>query len=134
VASDCSLHQENFMNTNANLWSKYLPVIRLLMKRSLSTEQQVFALNIPDFERAVRSRRSGCKFSFELTNGEATNVVADHPLASSLAVILRDDGITKELMKTRSFQLTLNPKYELTIKQIHGFNKPESAAQEEGNS
>ncbi len=106
------------MNPNANLWSKYLPVIRLLMKRTLATEQQVFALNIPDFEKAVINRRSGCKFSFELKDGEAVNVVADHPLASGLAGILQEDDVTIALLKSHSFQLTLNPKYELTIKHV----------------
>ena len=100
-----------------NVWSKYLPIIRIVMKRSLVAEQ-VLALNAPDFERAGMKRKSGYKFSFGLKNGKLKNVIIDLPLASSLAAVLLEDTAVNELIQTNEFCISLSPKYELTIRNI----------------
>jgi hypothetical protein len=99
------------------VWSKYLPIIRIVMKRSLVAEQ-VLALNAPDFERAGVKRKSGYKFSFGLKNGKLKNVIIDLPLASSLAAVLLEDRTINELAQTNEFAISLSPKYELTIRNI----------------
>jgi hypothetical protein len=100
-----------------NVWSKYLPIIRIVMKRSLSAEQ-ILALNAPDFERAGMKRKSGYKFSFGLKNGKLKNVIIDLPLASSLAAVLLEDKAVSELVQSNEFHIALSPKYELTIRHI----------------
>jgi hypothetical protein len=102
----------------ANVWSKYLPLIRIVMKRSLAAEQMV-ALNAPDFERAGMKRKSGYKFSFGLKEGKVKNVIIDLPLASSLATVLLGDEKVKEMIENNEFYISLSPKYELTIRHIH---------------
>jgi len=101
----------------ANVWSKYLPIIRIVMKRSLVAEQ-VLALNAPDFERAGMKRKSGYKFSFGLKNGKLKNVIIDLPLASSLASVLMEDKAVNELIQSNEFYISLSPKSELTIRHI----------------
>ena len=100
-----------------NIWSKYLPIIRIVMKRSLVAEQ-VLALNAPDFERAGMKRKSGYKFSFGLKNGRLKNVIIDLPLASSLAAVLLEDKVINELVQTNEFYISLSPKYELTVRHV----------------
>lgn len=100
-----------------NVWSKYLPIIRIVMKRSIVAEQ-VLTLNTPDFERAGMKRKSGYKFSFGLKDGKVKNVIIDHPLASSLATVLTEDKAINELIQANEFYLSLSPKYELTIRHI----------------
>ena len=100
-----------------NIWSKYLPIIRIVMKRSLAAEQML-ALNAPDFERAGMKRKSGYKFSFGLKEGKLKNVIIDLPLASSLASVLLEDKVINELIQTNEFFISLSPKYELTIRHI----------------
>lgn len=100
-----------------NVWSKYLPIIRIVMKRSLVAEQ-VLALNAPDFERAGMKRKSGYKFSFALRNGKLKNVIIDLPLASNLAAILLEDKTINELVQANEFFISLSPKYELTIRHV----------------
>lgn len=100
-----------------NVWPKYLPIIRIVMKRSLVAEQ-VLNLNAPDFERAGMKRKSGYKFSFGLKNGKLKNVIIDLPLASSLAATLIEDKAINELIQTNEFHIELSPKYELTIRHI----------------
>jgi hypothetical protein len=100
-----------------NVWSKYLPIIRIVMKRSLVAEQ-VLALNAPDFERAGMKRKSGYKFSFALKNGKVKNVIIDLPMASNLASVLLEDKTINELVQTNEFSISLSPKYELTIRHV----------------
>jgi hypothetical protein len=100
-----------------SVWSKYLPIIRIVMKRSLAAEQ-ILALNAPDFERAGMKRKSGYKFSFGLKNGKLKNVIIDLPLASNLASVLLEDKAINELVQTNEFHITLSPKYELTIRHV----------------
>ena len=100
-----------------NVWVKYLPIIRIVLKRSL-TADQVLPLNTPDFERAGLKRKSGYKFGIGFKNGKLKNVIIDLPLASSLANALLDDAVVKELIATREFNISLNPKFELTVRHI----------------
>jgi hypothetical protein len=100
-----------------SVWSKYLQIIRIVMKRSLVAEQ-VLVLNAPDFERAGMKRKSGYKFSFGLKDGKLKNVIIDLPLASDLASVLLEDRAVKELIQSNEFHFSLSPKYELTIRHI----------------
>lgn len=97
-----------------NIWSKYLPVIRIVLKRAVSGPQTL-ALNAQDFERAGMARKSGYKFSFRLKNGKLKNVIVDIPLASSLSSLLLQDKTVQEVTQEREFEIQLSPKYELTI-------------------
>jgi hypothetical protein len=87
------------------------------MKRSLAAEQ-ILALNAPDFERAGMKRKSGYKFTFGLKEGKLKNVIVDLPLAASLASVLLEDKVVRELIETNEFQISLSPKYDLTIKHV----------------
>lgn len=102
---------------STNVWLKYLPVIRIVMKRSLNAEQ-VLPLNAPDFERAGMSRKAGYRFSFALRDGKLKNVIIDRPLASSLVTALLEDDAARALIEKNAFQFSLSPKYELTITHI----------------
>lgn len=101
-----------------NVWAKYLPIIRIVMKRSLAAEQ-ILSLNAGDFERAGMKRKSGYKFSFGLKEGKVKNVIIDLPLASSLATVLLEDERINELTQANEFFISLNPKYDLTIRRVH---------------
>jgi len=99
------------------VWAKYLPIIRIVLKRALTAEQ-ILALNIPDFERAGMTRKSGYKFLIKSKDGKPSNVIVDFPLASSLTSTLLEDKVIHELIATNEFHISLNPKFELTIKHI----------------
>ncbi len=105
---------------STTVWNKYLPVIRIVLKKSLAGDQQL-ALNAPDFERAGYKRKQGYKFLVELKDGRLRNVLVDTPIASSLASTLLDDKTINELTTGNEFHISMNTKYQLTIKRIpHG--------------
>ena len=102
---------------SAAVWSKYLPVIRIVFKKSLASDQKL-ALNVPDFERAGYKRKQGYKFSVELKDGRLSNVLVDAPIASSLVSTLLSDEVISALTDGNEFHISMNSRYELTIKHI----------------
>lgn len=104
-----------------NIWIKYLPVLRIVLKRSLAAEQK-FALNVPDFSRAGFTRKSGYKFLLKFREGRLGHVVTDDPLASLLVTALLEDAAVKPLLANNEFHLSLNTKYELTVRHIQTFD------------
>ena len=98
-----------------HIWNKYLPIIKILLKKSSAGEQKL-ALNRIDFERAGSGRKSGYKFVINFSKGRVANVISGSPLASDLAVVINQDGILKNLLNDKDYDLILNTKFELTIK------------------
>jgi hypothetical protein len=100
-----------------HIWKKYLPIIRILMKKSVGAEQ-VLDLNKIDFERAGTGRKAGYKFKIEFTDGRIGNVISSSALASQLAqVILEDEGAV-HILEENNFEVLLNTKFQLTIRNI----------------
>jgi hypothetical protein len=97
------------------IWNKYLPIIKILLKRS-AVNDQVLELNRIDFERAGSGRKAGYKFNIEYTKGRVSNVISGSPLAADLAAVLQQDGIMKTLFSENDYQLGLNTKFQLSIK------------------
>lgn len=98
------------------LWSKYLPVVKILLKRSL-TGEQTLNLEKRDFERAGLARKTGNKFVLRFSNGRPDSVVAP-PLVKDLTEVLLQDDTVKDLFRQHDYELTLNTKYQLGIKCI----------------
>ena len=101
----------------SNIWSKYLPVIKILLKRSKSG-QQTLQINQSDFEKAGMARKSGNKFSLLFKNGRVENVVIASPVASELASHLLQDDSVKALFSEQDYRIGMNTKYQLTIEQL----------------
>src|ERR1700709_269965 len=98
-----------------HIWLKYLPIIKILMKRA-ATGDQTLDLNRIDFERAGTGRKSGYKFTIELTNGRVANVISNSPLAPDLATVILQDDTIKGILASNNFQVSLNTKFQLSIK------------------
>lgn len=102
---------------NTQIWGKYLPIIRILMKRSAGGDQ-VLDLNLTDFERAGIARKSGYKFTIQFSHGRVDNVISSVPLARDLATALQEDPDIKSLLLQNDYHISMNPKYQIGIKFI----------------
>jgi|SRR5882724_554752 hypothetical protein len=98
-----------------HIWNKYLPIIRILLKKSASGDQTL-NLNRIDFERAGTGRKAGYKFMIQLNNGRVANVISTSPLALDLATVLLEDAVVKELVRTNNYEVSLNTKFQVSIK------------------
>ncbi len=99
------------------IWNKYLPVIRILLKKS-ATGVQLLSLNREDFERAGTGRKAGYKFTIEFAEGKVSNVISGSDLASHLAAAMLEDTATKMVLLSGHFQVILNTKFQITVKNI----------------
>lgn len=100
-----------------HIWKKYLPIIRILMKKSIS-EEQVLSLNKIDFERAGTGRKAGYKFKIELTGGKVGNVISGSTLAMHLAEIILEDQSARQILEDNNFEIALNTKFQLIITNV----------------
>jgi hypothetical protein len=111
------------------VWTKYLPIIRILMKRS-ATGEQALDMNRIDFERAGSGRKAGYKFTIEFRRGRVGNLISSSPLASNLATVLLSDAVLKDLFQKNDYDISLNTKFQLHIKNL----STEQAALQEAES
>ncbi len=99
------------------IWSKYLPIIKILLKRTLNGDQ-VLDLNRIDFERAGSGRKAGYKFSIEFTKGRVANIISGSALASDLAFVMLEDANVKALLLQNHYVVSLNTKFQLSLKNV----------------
>jgi hypothetical protein len=96
-------------------WKKYLPVIRLHLKRSL-TEDQSFKLNITDFESAGDRGKSGYTFNITMENGKVTNNISGSAVARDLYEALKSDETIKAMLQDKNIKISVGKSFVLSIK------------------
>lgn len=99
------------------VWNKYLPIIHILMKRAVASDQ-LLDMNVIDFERSGAARKSGYKFTILFNGGRVDNVISSSPLAKDLATTLLQDPRVKELLDRNDYQFHLNARFQLGIRLI----------------
>jgi hypothetical protein len=97
-----------------HVWNKYLPIIKILMKKT-PAETQTLDLNRIDFERAGSGRKAGYKFTIEFRQGRVSNVISGSALASDLAAVLLSDPGSKAILANNDIAITLNTKFQLSL-------------------
>lgn len=96
------------------IWNKYLPVIRILLKKSVAEEQKL-GLNRIDFEVGSRSRKPSCTFTVKLVKGHMDTVSQSVPARELIATLL-DDEVAKDLLRKNHYVISLNSDFQLKIK------------------
>lgn len=97
------------------VWNKYLPIIRILIKRA-ATAEQTLAMNATDFQRAGAGRKVSYKFSMRFSNGRLEDNISTSPVAKDLLTVLLQDDLIKSLFKQNTYQVEMNTKFQLGIK------------------
>ncbi|HEV8287364.1 MAG TPA: hypothetical protein VGQ09_23820 [Chitinophagaceae bacterium] len=96
-------------------WNKYLPVIKILLKRSINAEQTL-DMNRTDFQRAAGGKKVKFTFSIALTKGRVNGIETPSPLAKDLITVLQQDDTTHKLLRQYEFELSMNGDFQLHIK------------------
>ena len=96
-------------------WRKYLPVIRLHLKRSLN-EDQSFKLNITDFESAGDRGKSGYTFNISMENGKVINNISGSAIARDLFELLKNDEAIKAILQDKAVKISVGKSFLLSIK------------------
>ncbi|MGZ8541260.1 MAG: hypothetical protein ACXWV6_11465 [Chitinophagaceae bacterium] len=96
-----------------HIWNKYLPVIRILLKKSAAEEQKM-GLNRTDFEKGNRTRKPACSFNIELEKGRFVTLSQSVPAKDLVAALMVDD-VSKALLKQNNYNISLNSDLLLCI-------------------
>jgi hypothetical protein len=109
-------------------WGKYLPVIRILMKRS-AAEPQKMDLSRMDFETGgSRTRKLTCSFNIQLEKGRLVTLTPSST-AKDLLEVLQQDDAAMALMKQHKYEISLNAAFNLTITNISPVAEAEVSAE-----
>ena len=108
------------MNNNkhyysVSVWGKYIPVIRILLKKSAVLEQTL-GMNRADFERAGYVRKSGYKFIVTLNKNKSDTIFAGNELVQTFISVLQDDEVIHGLLVDNDYTFTFTGKFRLSIK------------------
>ena len=95
-------------------WKKYLPVIRLLLKKS-NQEEQRMTLNRTDFERTSKLRKPVCSFGMEIIKGRLDRVNTDVQV-KSLMTVLTEDNAAMDILRQGNYAINLNSDFQLSIR------------------
>lgn len=98
-------------------WIKYLPVIRILLKRAI-TEDQTFQLNASDFQKAATVRKTGPKFTIKFCKGKVENNIGLSDIAKNLSDVLLFDPAAKELLKQNEYTISFDAKCQLMLRRV----------------
>ncbi len=102
------------MNTHSYAWKKYLPVIKLLLKKSATSGIQTVKLDSMDFNKGNRKSKLSLAFKVEMARGRMLTINAS-PVARELFEVLQEDSTTKALILLNKYEVSLNSNYELKI-------------------
>ncbi len=97
----------------APIWNRYLPVIRILLKKSLQGEQ-VLSLDKGDFEK-VGIRKAGYKFRIEFLNGRVNNRISESEIATDLSITMLENEGIRNILIAGEFAIELNTRFQLKI-------------------
>ncbi len=96
------------------VWTKYLPVIKILLKRSANSEQTL-DMNSTDFIRAAGGRKVKFTFSIGFRKGKIFETINQPALALEIAGVLLQDDMIRGLLRQNDYKLSMNSKFQLTI-------------------
>ena len=97
------------------VWVKYIPVLRILIKKS-ATEDQLFQFNRADFERAGYARKTGYKFAVSFIDNKPDMIFAGNELIQTFVSVLQEDDIIRQLFINSQYSFTFSSQFILGIK------------------
>ncbi len=99
-------------------WKKYIPVIRIHLKKSVNGDQQ-FKLEVTDFESAGDRGKSGYTFNIQIENGKVINNISGSAIARDLFELLKADETVKAFFQDKNVKISVGKSFMLTIKTTH---------------
>ena len=97
------------------LWTKYLPVIRILLKRSIAEEQQV-ALDKMELNSVDNRKNANYSFDLEILKGKVQNNIGGKGIGKDLFKVLSNDSIVNEFMNDKIIIIQMGKNFQLTLK------------------
>ena len=97
------------------LWTKYLPVIRILLKKSVNGEQQV-SLGKMELKSVDNRKNANYSFNLEISKGKVENRIGSAAIGKDLFTILTNDSVVHDFMRDKTINIRMGNASLMTIK------------------
>jgi|SRR4029079_7963921 hypothetical protein len=104
-------------------WNKYLPVIKILLKRSVNGEQTL-DMNSSDFQRASGGKKVKFTFSIPLIRGRVPTGGIFPAVAKDLISVLQQDNTALRFVQQNELEFAMNSDFQLYIRNNTPVEKP----------
>jgi hypothetical protein len=110
------------------LWKKYLPIIRILLKKTEDSDQKL-QIYKHEFVSTGAKNKLGYIFGLELVNGKAINKTNATAPAFDLLTLMNDNEAIALWLKDKSVKISVNKACELNLQLIQKAEKEELVAE-----
>lgn len=100
-----------------SLWKKYLPIIKLLLKK-VDNGPQELKLSKYEFVAAGGRADENWRFNLELTNGKLSNNIKGSAVARNLEMVLTDSVDTRPLLLGKKVKINMDNDFVLKIQKL----------------
>ncbi len=97
------------------LWTKYLPVIRILLKRSINEEQQV-SLGKMELQSVDNRKNANYSFNLAISKGKVENNIGTTAISKDLFYVLSKDSVVSSFMNDKVIRFQMTRAAQLTLK------------------
>jgi len=99
------------------LWNKYLPAIRILLKKSVTEDQQIM-LSKMELQSVDTRKNVNFSFSVEISKGKMENSIGVSPIGKDLFAVLAGDPVVRLFMSDKTISLQMTRASVLTFKTL----------------
>jgi len=97
------------------LWTKYLPAIRIMLKKALNEEQQI-TLSKMELQSVDNRKNVNFSFDLEISNGKIENSMGVPPMGKDLFSVLNGDPLVRNFMADKKISIQMSRASLLTFK------------------
>jgi len=97
------------------LWTKYLPVIRILLKKSVNEEQHV-ALGKMELNAVDNRKNANYSFNLEIVKGRVENSIGSAAIGKDLFYVLNNDSAINSFMNDKNISIRMGKATQLILK------------------
>jgi hypothetical protein len=97
------------------LWTKYLPIVRIQLKKSMNEDQQI-SLGKMELQSIDNRKNVNFSFSLEISKGKVENRIGVAPIGKDLFEVLSKDPIVSSFMADKIISLQMTRASLLTLK------------------
>jgi hypothetical protein len=97
------------------LWTKYLPVIRILLKRSINEPQQV-SLGKMELQSVDNRKNANYSFNLEISKGKLENSIGGTVIGKDLYYLLSKDPVVSDFLTDKNVVIQMTRAAQLTLR------------------
>jgi hypothetical protein len=97
------------------LCTKYLPAIRILLKKAVNEAQKI-SFNKIELQSIDNRKNANFSFNMEILNGKIENSMGVPPMGKDLFAVLNSDMLTKNFMLDKKIMIQMTRSSLVTFK------------------